>query len=141
MVERVSVKNAIFGLFDGLTVVLGVIIGLYSHHPGLIFKSALCVGVAEALGMGAAEWLSETKSGLRGPLTIGLSTLMGTVLPVLPFLLMSRATAATVTASVFLLSALAIATARAQEKKFVRSAIESVGILAIVSACVWLISM
>lgn len=136
-----SIKNAIFGLFDGLTVVLGVIIGLYLHHPDLIFKSALCVGVAEALGMGAAEWLSETKSGIRGPLTIGISTLLGTALPAVPFLLLARGTAATFAAAIFLISAITIATARAQDRKFVRSGIETVLILTIVSACVWLISM
>lgn len=141
MVERVSVKNAIFGLFDGLTVVLGVIIGLYSHHPDLIFKTALGVGTAEALGMGAAEWLSETKSGLRGPIVIGLSTLVGTILPASCFLLFSASIAAWLSASIFLASAIAIAMARMQEKKFVRSAIESVGILAIVSCVVWLISL
>lgn len=138
---RSEVKNAIFGLFDGLTVVLGVIIGLYSHHPNLIFKTALGVGIAEALGMGAAEWLSETKSGLRGPAVIGVSTLMGTLLPSLGFLVLARGSAATFAAVVFLISAIAIATVRAQGKKFVRSAVESVGILAIVSVAVWLISM
>lgn len=138
---RSEVKNAIFGLFDGLTVVLGVIIGLYPHHPDLIFKSALCVGVAEALGMGAAEWLSETKSGIHGPLTIGISTLLGTALPALPFLFLSKGTSALIASTIFLIAAIVIATARAQDRKFVRSGIETVLILTIVSACVWLISM
>lgn len=141
MVERVSIKNAIFGLFDGLTVVLGVIIGLYSHHPDLIFKTALGVGTAEALGMGAAEWLSESTKGLKGPTLIGLSTLIGTILPGLSFALFSASIAAWLSALIFLVSAIVIAMARMQEKKFVRSAIESVGILTVVSVVVWLISL
>ena len=141
MVERLSLKHAVFGMFDGLTVVMGVILGLFSRHPALILPTALTVGAAEAIGMGAGEWLSANKTGLRGPLTIALSTLLGTVLPAIPFALLSASSAATLSAVSFLLAVLAITTARADDRGWVRSGVETVGIMLAVMGATWLISL
>ena len=136
-----NVKHAVFGLFDGLTVVLGVIIGLYSSHPDLILTTAVAVGVAEAIGMFSGEWLSETKSGLRGPIVIGVATCTGSILPALPFALVASSVAAWLAASIFLVCAAAIAAARAAERGWVRSNIETVGILTVTSAVVWVMGI
>lgn len=79
-------RPTIFGVFDGLTVVLGVLFSLGLAHPTLVFPAALGVGVAEGIGMAAGEWLSASDTGLGASAVIGAATVAGTVLPALPWL-------------------------------------------------------
>lgn len=141
MDRTISLKHAVFGVFDGMTVAMGVILGLFSRHPELILPTALTVGIAEAIGMAAGEWLSESQTGLRGPFTIGLATFIGTILPVIPFSLLSVSYAAWLSALLFLFATAFIATARAEDRGYVRSASESVLILLAVMGATWLISL
>lgn len=137
---KAEMNHAVFGAFDGVTVLLGIVIGLYSDHPNLILGTAISVGVAEAIGMAAAEWLSESESGYLGPTIIGASVALASVLPALPFFFLTPWPALWVSASAYCLVAALIAYARKRERGLSRSLLESYGILALVSLVVWLVS-
>lgn len=77
-------RPAIFGMADGITSYLGVLLGL-AGHPGLIMAAAIGVGAASMVGMASGEWLSESRNGFGPSLVIGAATGAGVVLPALPY--------------------------------------------------------
>lgn len=84
-----DVKEAIFGSFDGLTSALGVITGLIiagTHSGPRILAAALGLAVAATVGMGAGQYLSDTKRSVRLALVMGAATFAGSVAPALPFI-------------------------------------------------------
>lgn len=80
-------RPATFGLFDGITTCLGILLGL-AARPSLILPAAVGIGAAETVGMAAGEWLSESKNGLRASAVIGAATGLGSVIPALPYAVM-----------------------------------------------------
>jgi len=86
--ERSDAGEAIFGSFDGMTSTLGVVAGLLatkssSHH---ILAGAIGIAVAATVGMGAGQYLSDAKRNLRKATVMAVATLIGSVLPALPFI-------------------------------------------------------
>ena len=81
--ERAS--QAIFGSFDGMVSVLGVIVAL-TVSPTLI-PAALGLAVASAVGMGAGEYLSDNGRSVGAAGMMAGATLVGTLSPVLPVVL------------------------------------------------------
>lgn len=141
MVNRLTVRHAwrrpaIFGAFDGVTCLLGVMLPLLGH-PQLLLRTAVGEGLAGAVGMAAGEWLSESESGLFASVAIGIGSGLGVVLPALPFGLMPAA-AARWASLVLLLGVVAvIAWLRAEGRGRRRAFAESYLILAAVAAAVW----
>jgi VIT1/CCC1 family predicted Fe2+/Mn2+ transporter len=87
---REDLQQAIFGSFDGLTSALGVITGLIvagTHTGSRILAGALGLAVAATVGMGAGEYLSDESRNLRLALVMAAATLVGSILPALPFAL------------------------------------------------------
>jgi VIT1/CCC1 family predicted Fe2+/Mn2+ transporter len=75
-----DLKEAIFGSFDGMTSTLGVVAGLLATHA-----SAPKI-VAASIGMGAGQYLSDGKRNVRNAVVMAGATLIGSVIPAVPFL-------------------------------------------------------
>src|SRR6516164_3591116 len=80
-------KEAIFGSFDGMTSTLGVVAGLLATRSTAshIVAGAIGIAVAATIGMGAGQYLSDEQRDLRKALVMAVATLIGSVLPALPF--------------------------------------------------------
>lgn len=98
--EESDATEAIFGSFDGMTSTLGVVAGLLATKASATHVVAAAIGIAVAatVGMGAGQYLSDGRRNLRKALVMALATLVGSVLPALPFLF--GTTAACVLASI-----------------------------------------
>lgn len=121
-------RPAVFGTFDGLTAVLGVLLSLHGH-PDWVLPSALGLAVAEGVGMAAGEWLSGEGTG-AAPAVIGAATALGSLLPAVPFAILPGAWAAP--ASLLIVAALAagISAVRSDGRGWLRAAAETSGVLA-----------
>jgi VIT1/CCC1 family predicted Fe2+/Mn2+ transporter len=77
----------VLGICDGLTIVLGLLIGLHAQS-GAIFHAALSAGIAELVGVGAALWLASVRSlgNFLASAACGIATLLACVLPALPYI-------------------------------------------------------
>jgi VIT1/CCC1 family predicted Fe2+/Mn2+ transporter len=87
-VQKSDTTEAIFGSFDGMTSTLGVVAGLLATKTSATHVVAAAIGIAVAatVGMGAGQYLSDGRRNLRKALVMALATLVGSVLPALPFL-------------------------------------------------------
>lgn len=130
-----------FGLFDGVTTAVGVILGA-SAHPAAVFPAAVGVGAAAMAGMAAGQWLSASGSGLAAAAAIGLATGAAVVIPALPYLLLSG-WAARGWSGALVLAVAAVIIALRRGRGTARAAAETMGVLAAVAAvvygCVWLV--
>ena len=81
-------REAIFGSFDGMTSTLGVVAGLLAARATApkILAGAIGIAVAATIGMAAGQYLSDGTRNLCRAGVMGLATLVGSVLPALPFL-------------------------------------------------------
>jgi VIT1/CCC1 family predicted Fe2+/Mn2+ transporter len=81
-------KEAIFGSFDGMTSTLGVVAGLLATKSSAphIVAGAIGIAVAATIGMGAGQYLSDGERNLRKAMVMAVATLVGSVLPAVPFL-------------------------------------------------------
>jgi VIT1/CCC1 family predicted Fe2+/Mn2+ transporter len=129
MTGRSVSRPAVFGMFDGLTCYLGVMLGLASH-PRLIVAAAVGVGAAETVGMAAGEWLSSSKNGFVSSAVIGVATGAGAIIPALPYTLMSGWYARGWSIGLVLVLTAAIAWQRRAERGVRRAFAESFGVLA-----------
>jgi VIT1/CCC1 family predicted Fe2+/Mn2+ transporter len=80
-------REAIFGSFDGMTSTLGVVAGLLATKSSSshIVAGAIGIAVAATIGMGAGQYLSDEQRNLRKAVVMAVATLIGSVLPALPF--------------------------------------------------------
>jgi len=80
-------REAIFGSFDGMTSTLGVVAGLLAtkSNASHIVAGAIGIAVAATIGMGAGQYLSDGDRNLRKAMVMAVATLIGSVLPALPF--------------------------------------------------------
>jgi len=80
-------REAIFGSFDGMTSTLGVVAGLLAtkSNASHIVAGAVGIAVAATIGMGAGQYLSDGQRNLRKAMVMAVATLIGSVLPALPF--------------------------------------------------------
>src|SRR5215469_7926541 len=81
-------KEAIFGSFDGMTSTLGVVAGLLATNSSAphIVAGAIGIAVAATIGMGAGQYLSDGDRNVRKAIVMAVATLIGSVLPAIPFL-------------------------------------------------------
>ncbi|HVP02118.1 MAG TPA: VIT1/CCC1 transporter family protein [Solirubrobacteraceae bacterium] len=92
-------REAIFGSFDGMTSTLGVVAGLLATKSTAqhIVAGAIGIAVAATIGMGAGQYLSDERRSLRRAIVMAVATLIGSILPAIPFFF--GATTASVLAS------------------------------------------
>lgn len=128
MTRATLLRPAVFGTFDGLTAVLGVLLSLHGH-PGWVLPSALGLAVAEGVGMAAGEWLSDSQAGLAAPGVIGAATAAGSLLPAIPFALLPGGWAVAGSALVLVVLGTGIAAVRARERGWPRALAETFGVL------------
>jgi VIT1/CCC1 family predicted Fe2+/Mn2+ transporter len=70
-----------------MTSTLGVVAGLLATQSSAphIVAGAIGIAVAATIGMGAGQYLSDGDRNLRKGLVMALATLIGSVLPAIPF--------------------------------------------------------
>jgi peptidoglycan/LPS O-acetylase OafA/YrhL len=80
-------QAVILGAADGLTLVVGMLLGL-KHHQNAVYSASQSAGLAELVGMTAALWLSS-KRDLRhflAAMACGVTTALACVVPAVPYL-------------------------------------------------------
>jgi VIT1/CCC1 family predicted Fe2+/Mn2+ transporter len=84
-------KQSIFGLFDSLTSMLGIILALAITGN---YKSLVIASIAGAVGaagsMAGGEWLSDKEMSLHRASVMGIATFVGGILPALPFFIVAN---------------------------------------------------
>lgn len=86
---KLDVKDSVFGSFDGATSVLGVIAALGTIHQHALLLAAVGLAVSSGVGMAGGEWLADNGKSRVAAVTIGVATSVGTLIPVVPFVLLS----------------------------------------------------
>lgn len=109
-----TLKASIFGMFDGLTSLLGVLIPLLAFSHLLIFSTCMGLAVSSAISMGLGEYLSSDKDlprigRIRSSLYMGVFTGIGCGLPAIPFAFFSGAVALILAGILYLLATLIVA--------------------------------
>ncbi len=101
-----DLREAIFGSFDGMTSTLGVVAGLLATKANAshIVAGAIGIAVAATIGMGAGQYLSDEQRNLRKAFVMAVATLIGSILPAIPFFF-GRSTACIVVSIVITLLA------------------------------------
>jgi VIT1/CCC1 family predicted Fe2+/Mn2+ transporter len=125
-----SDDTAIFGSFDGVVSVIGVIVGLLAGPASMIVAGAFGLAVASAVGMGAGEFLGDPDRRLGRSAVMAGATAVGTVLPILPFVVFSKRPAFLVSLLICLAICAVIGRTRAAEsnKAKVRAYVETFSI-------------
>lgn len=127
-----NIGKAIFGSFDGMNCVLGVITaGYFVSDSRALFLTAAGLAVAGAVSMGGGSYLSEITSihTIEHAVIIGFSSFFGVLLPVLPFLFLPKLIATCISACVMCLIAISIAQFRTQSGKWWISYVQTFSIL------------
>lgn len=122
----------IFGVCDGMLSILGVVFAARSQ-PGLVPWLATVGGIGAGLSMAAGQYLSEDNDDtIPASLVLGLATLVGSVLPSLPYLGLRGAMAIYATGGICAVLAVLVALLRANGSR--RRALLALGLLAAVFA-------
>ena len=82
---RLFKRQAVFGMSDGVAIILGLLVTL-AGQPHALFRGALGAGLAELVGMTAGQWLSDGESGFWAALTNGSAAFAACFIPALPAL-------------------------------------------------------
>lgn len=132
--KRDLARPAILGSFDGTASLLGVTVFLLITHPSLIFATALSGAISAALSMGAGWWLSEdNRDGLAGSAVMAGATLIGALLPALPFAFSTGRAAIAACACICLCIGITVAMMRAKRSLPLALA-ETFGLLLVIAA-------
>lgn len=116
--ESSYIKSSIFGTFDGLTSLLGVVISLLAYTRGaddsLIFTACMGLAVSSAISMGLGEYISSDKDAPLGErassaLLMGFFTGLGCILPAIPFALLQGSEALVASGLVYAVATLGVA--------------------------------
>jgi VIT1/CCC1 family predicted Fe2+/Mn2+ transporter len=129
---------AVFGLFDGLTSLIGVLLPLWDRSdPAALVHTALGLALAEAVGMAAGDWLSDSDEGPAAACVIGAATGLGTLLPTLPYALLPADAARPACLAAIATLTLLIALVRARQRGLRRALAETVLVLLAATVAVY----
>jgi VIT1/CCC1 family predicted Fe2+/Mn2+ transporter len=97
-------RDAILGAFDGVVSVVGFLFGLLIHHAPRALVASGGLGGAVAATVSMSWGIYEAQDGpwrekLRNAAAMGVSTFLGSFIPVLPFFLLARTAALLVSAA------------------------------------------
>lgn len=129
---------ATFGLADGVTIVLGIVVSL-AGQPHAVFRAAAGAGLAELVGMTAGAWLSDEKAGLAPALANGAAACAACIVPAVPYLLGSGWPA--MAASIALVAAVACGISLLRPEKGALAYLTTFGILAAAAVLCWATSL
>lgn len=101
--------------------------------------SAIGLAAASAVGMAAGEYLGDATRNLRRAAVMGVATIIGTMGPVLPFMMLTKDTAIVVAIVLVTAISLAIARARAHVTSG-RAYVETFGVLFLAAGVTALVS-
>jgi len=138
---RDEASPAVFGVFDGLTSVIGVLVALGAAHPAVVMSAVLGLAAASTMSMAAGEWLSSSDRAIRPALVMGAATLVGTILPAVGFMVLGHGAALVVAGGVSLLLCAGIAWYRSRFEPPVRAWAETFGIFAVAVAVTYLVAL
>lgn len=113
-----NMSKAVFGSFDGMTCILGVIAGCYvSGDMRTLMLSAIGLAIAEGIAMAGGSYLSEIVAvyRLQHAFIIGVASAIGILVPALPFFFAPRNVA--ILLSLFLTCAFAAIIAQVRVKQ------------------------
>jgi VIT1/CCC1 family predicted Fe2+/Mn2+ transporter len=127
-VTRDDVSQAIFGSFDGVVSVIGIIVALLARPTPIIIEAAIGLAAASAVGMAAGEYLGDHARSIRKAAVMGAATIVGTMCPVVPFMVLPKRSAIIVAVLLVLAISLVIARSRA-EGSSARAYVETFGVL------------
>jgi VIT1/CCC1 family predicted Fe2+/Mn2+ transporter len=90
--EPGTARLAIFGGVDGLTMFLGLVLGIIvSRQPGTAAWHAALGGAAgELVGMTSGQYISDRAAGLSAALACGVAGAVACALPGVPFVFLPR---------------------------------------------------
>jgi uncharacterized membrane protein YeaQ/YmgE (transglycosylase-associated protein family) len=94
--RETSERLSVFGSVDGLSMFLGITIGLIVAHHGessTIWHAALGGAGGELAGMTAGQHLSDPDSGWLVAIVCGIAGALACVLPAFPYIALSGSTA------------------------------------------------
>jgi hypothetical protein len=133
-------QAVILGAADGLTIVLGLLMGL-RHHQSAIFDAAQSAGLAELVGMAAALWLSSSRSfkNFLAAMACGVTTALACVIPAVPYLYSTGWTA--LGSSLALLAGLAAIVCWVRTEKGWLAVLETYGVLSAAGVLCYLASL
>lgn len=80
----------IFGSMDGLVSVFGVIIGLAAATKLKIVDASIGLAAASAISMAFGEYLGDAKKSVNRAVIMGVATLFGTLVPILPLVFLPK---------------------------------------------------
>ena len=128
-------RQAIFGSFDGLTSVLGVIAAACLVSNAHVVVVAACgLAIASAVSMAGGEYLSEM-SRRTGELNragiMACATFIGSFLPAVPFLFLAKPAALVVAGVLVVAAAAVIAQFRLPTQGVERAYLQTFGILVV----------
>lgn len=127
-----DIKQFIFGVSDGLTSALGVVIPLaLAGRPMLsvVFGLAICA----ALGMGGGEFLSDRSGGWRPAVAMAIASFAGTLIPAMPFFVLPYLPAAVASSALCAGTLIGISETKAREMPRRTAYSQTFGILAVAS--------
>lgn len=127
-----DVKQFIFGVSDGLTSALGVVIPLMlAHRP--MFAVIMGLAICAAIGMGGGEYLSDKRGDLRSAGAMAVASFVGTLIPAVPFFLLPFHAAAVASAALIIVTGCVISEVKARDMHWIRAYLQTFGILAVAS--------
>jgi len=136
---RDDVSQAIFGSFDGVVSVIGIIVALLARPTPIMVEAAIGLAAASAVGMAAGEYLGDDTRNLRRAAVMGVATVVGTMCPVVPFMLLAKELAIVVAVLLVLGISLTIARVRALRTSG-RAYVETFGVLVLAAGVTAVVS-
>lgn len=82
--------SAVFGAFDGVTSVLGVLVSLLGQKELVLVRACLGLALASSIGMGFGQYTGDKERRLISAVVIALATAVGTLLPVIGFIFFAK---------------------------------------------------
>lgn len=118
----------IFGVSDGLTSSLGVVIPMaLLHQPMLAVIAGLAM--AAAIGMGGGEYLSDKESSWRRATAMAVASFVGTAIPASPFFVLNSWPAAIASSVLCVSTGIAISETKARQTSRPAAYLQTFGIL------------
>ena len=114
LLDKDVLKPSIFGMFDGLTSLLGVLLPLLRYVHILVFTTCFGLAISSAISMGLGEYLSSDKDipryiRIRTSIYMGIFTGIGCLLPVVPFLFIGGTVALVISMAIYIFLTLVVA--------------------------------
>lgn len=129
-----DLKQAVFGSGDGATTTLGII-GLtwFAGHSAAIAPAVVGGAIASTVGMGGNEYLSDEDSSIHRAGVMALATLIGSLLPGVPFFIGHSSVALGASAAFALVLGAVITAVRARTTGWSRAVLEVYAVFVLVS--------